>query len=380
MLPWDLRTLGGNYAAQTVSSGGGSSSVIVSIEQGSKSMAATVGIAAYSLNQSVTAANTLVVYQGVINNGAEFNLGRTGTRVTLTDGNTVTINRDNVSTDAVTAYFSIIQFASSVVNSIQYGIVTIPTSGTSATTTLGTVGANSFVMYLGSSSANGTQTITSMNIGLSLVTSTGVVTATCSAQPTSNSVVVSFVVVDLNTTAVSAVQTPTPLTSTANSATDTATGLTSVDTNNTILINAGTVSASTSDSGSYFYGNIASSTSVTFTRNASAGTGSRTHYYSLVTFASGVLNGAVQRPGPINLSSASSGTASITTLAGYSATPSSNKSFVNWTGFNGTATTNDYQEYTHPYLTLTNATTVTAGTSAAGLNTVSIGFEAINFT
>jgi hypothetical protein len=356
----------GDYAAQTVKGATGSS-VIKMIQQGSITIAAASLTNTYTISPAITTlGNAILLYNGRNGSGANTDYGRIATRIAITNTTTITATRENSTTDSATVDFTIVEFASGV-NSIQAGTISIATSGTSNTATLGTgVGSNAFVIWQGASYSNGTDGDAITNAGLSLNTGTGVVTAT-TGQTRSAILNVGYMVADLGSTIVNSIAASPGTAHTAASATDTDTISGISTTGNSLLIYGGESITSTGDVNVAEYASsLTNSTTVTLTRNSSAGTASRTHFFTAVQFAAAALNGSVQR-GTVALSSQTSNTATITSV-------NTAKSFVNWGNFlSGAGNIAVLQ----PTLVLTNGTTVTAATNSTGSPTV--GYEVIQF-
>lgn len=352
-----LTGAGGKFKAST-----SSASVIQSIQTATITMAAGSGSGTATIS-AVDTAKTIVIWNGVNTNSASTaNYARVAVRLAVTNSTTITATREATSTDSVTVAFTVVEFASGV-NSIQSGTIAITATNTSNTATVSAVGANAFVLWLGSSVAKGGMTATGILSSVELTDST-TVTARCTSNAT-NTTTVAYMVVDLDTTIVSGVQ-QRSFSSTAASATDTDT-ITSLSTTETLLFYNGMVRAGTVDVDLIAYHQVLTNgTTVTETRSNNSSTTSRTHKYTAVTFAAAALNASVQR-GTIALSAATSNTATISSV-------DTSKSFVNWGNFlSATGNANTVQ----PSLTLTNATTVTAAVNSAGSPTVS--YEVIEF-
>lgn len=340
-----------------------STSVIKSIQSGTVTIGASSASGTATIT-SVTTANAILLWNGETTSNASTSLySGVSATIALTNATTVTATRGNLIADTVTVSFTVIEFASGV-NSIQSGSITIAAGGTSNTATISAVGANAFVLWLGASNVGGG--LLYSNIGTSVVlTNSTTVTANCQTGLASNTIV-GYMVVDLDSTIVTSVQ-QRALTGTAAAGSETDT-ITSVTTGNTLLFYNGTVRLSGAVDVDFFSWTqvLTNATTVTFTRTNTASTISRTHYYTVVQFAAGALNGNVQR-GTIALSAQTSNTATISSVT-------TTKSFVNWGAFLS-ATGN--ADVVQPALTLTNGTTVTASVNSAGSPTVS--YEVIQF-
>lgn len=323
-------------------------SVIQSVQTGT----ITISAAASSNTATITSVDTtksILIYEGrQPTSTGSANNNRSATRIALTNATTVTATRGNTN-DAVTVAFTVIEFASGV-NSIQSGTIAIAGAATSNTATISAVGANAFMLWLGGSTAVTALQWTNCESSVELTNST-TVTARCQ---TNDAMTVGYMVVDLDTTIVSAKE-QRAVTNTSGNASFTDT-ITSVDTTKTLLFYNGAIVPATSSTVTSFACTtvLTNATTVTVTR-VGTNTGSQTINYTAVTFAGAALNSSVQR-GTITLSAQTSNTATITSI-------NTAKSFVNYGNFRVTAA-NDNTDI--PTLALTNATTVTAAVNSAG--------------
>lgn len=356
----------GVFAGRGALDGGvASTSVIQSITPGSCTIGASATTCTFTGLPTVNTSKTLLIWNGKNPNGADTNYKAYATRITLTNSTTVTATRENAAATTVTVYFTAIEFASGV-NSIQYDSIAIAATTTSNTKALTnpTIGANSFIVWLGDSTAT-TVLDSATDTGVSVNTGTGVVTATLGLTNATNATNVNYVVADLDTTIVSAIQQGSS-TASGGATAETAT-ISSVTTTGTIIIYGGVIYATSSDvANSEFTQVLTNATTITYTRSG-GGAGSRTHYYTTVTFAAAALNSNIQR-GTIALSAATSNTAAI------SPTIVTAKSFANWGNFlSATGNAN----ITQPNLVLTSSSVVTAAVNSAGSPTVS--YEIVEF-
>lgn len=348
-----------NASASSTFTTDAQSGVIQSIQKGT----ITIGAAASSNTATITSVDTtksILIYEGrQPTSTGSANNNRSAARIALTNATTVTATRQNTN-DAVTVAFTVIEFASGV-NSIQSGTIAIAGAGTSNTATISAVGATAFVLWLGGSTAITALNWTSTESSVELTNST-TVTARCQAN---EQMTVGYMVVDLDSTIVTAVQ-QRAVTNTSGSAAFTDT-ITSLDTTKTLLFYNGAIVPGTNSTVTSFACTVVltNATTVTVTR-VGTNAGSQTINYTAVTFAGTALNGGVQR-GTIALSSQTSNTATITSV-------DMTKSFVNWGNFKCTAA-NDNTDI--PTLALTDATTVTASVNSAGSPTAS--YEVLQF-
>lgn len=356
--------------------GGGSSSVIQSIQPFTVTVNSGSTTASTPLGLSVNTSNSMVLWNGqTTTNASTAQDSRVDCIVQLTGASTVTITRGNSSGDSVTVYGTIVEFVSSVVNSIQKGVITIGAgAGATGTQTLGTsVGSTAFVVYNGvyNTTTVGTP---ALEASVQLNTSTGVVTATVTSSG-SAAQNVAFCVVDLTSAAVTAVQ-QVGNASTSSATTDNDT-VTSVNTSQTTVMFGGYNTVGSSAFASWYRSALTSSTNVAKTR-VGTGTQSRTVCYTLVSWASSALStNAVQRTGSIALSSATSATGTVTNNVNNSSGGAA-KAFVNYTGFSSSS---GNPNVIMPGLTLdvgSAVNTVTAHVNTAGSPTIGV-VEVVEF-
>lgn len=339
---------------------GAPSSVIQSIQQG------TITIAAGTLSNtatisSVNTANSILIWDGTkTDTPSPTTTQRWITRIALTNGTTVTATREASSgTVVVTVGFTVIEFASGV-NSIQSGTIAMTAAETSQTATISAVGANAFVLLLGATTA-----VT----GLNWVSTQGSVVLTNSTTVTANCILTSaltvgYMVVDLDSTIVSAVR-PGSVTDASANASYTGT-ITSVDTTRSALFYNGLIGAlvSSTVATAGITHELTNGTTVTLTRSNTTTT-SRTSYYTVVEFQAAVIQ-SVQR-GTIVQAAATSNTATVSSV-------NTAKAFVNWGSLRAASANADTVA---SMLALTDATTVTASTLAAGSPTTA--YEVVEF-
>ena len=121
--------------------------VAITIASGSTSNTATIS--------SVTTSNAILLFNG--NTTTQTTDYSSGTaRIELTNGTTVTAYRGASNSDTVTIYGTVIEFNTGYLNSVQSGTVALSTSQTTNTATISTVGANAFVIWLGTAMATST--------------------------------------------------------------------------------------------------------------------------------------------------------------------------------------------------------------------------------
>lgn len=293
----------------------------ITIASGSTSNTATIS--------SVTTANTWLKYDGVTATSTS-NVQSVATRITLTNSTTVTATRGASNSDAVTVYFSVVEFSSGV-NSIQYGTVAVSAAQTSNTATISSVGATSFVGWLGSSSATSQTSYSRVATSVDLTNST---TVTGHIGLTTSAMTIGFVVVDLSSDIVSSVQQKTTTdTSNTTSWTDSITAV--VPEHTLIQYNGSTISTGTGCNQTCQNVLLTSSTQVTISIAAGSAT-SKSIYYTVIEFSAGALNGSVQRASRTIGSGASSDVYTISNV-------DTGKSIVNMAGFRGNGNLNTTQ-------------------------------------
>ena len=333
--------------------------VAITIASGSTSNTATIS--------SVTTSNAILLFNG--NTTTQTTNYSSGTaRIELTNGTTVTAYRGASNSDTVTIYGTVIEFNTGYLNSVQSGTVALSTSQTTNTATISTVGANAFVIWLGTAMA------TSQTGGTRAATSavlTNSTTVTCAQSLTGTAMTVGYMVVDPTASLVSAIQQVSYNTGTTNNTSYTRV-ITSVDTTKAILIDNGStiITTSTVKDEVDHTKVITNATTVTMTRGDGGAAEARTVNFTVVTFAAGILNSGIQR-GAIALSASTTNTATITSV-------NASLSAVNYNGnIEAAANAGPYDHY--QALRLTNATTVTGSINTAA-NAASIAFEVIEFS
>lgn len=344
-------------------------SVIKSIQQ----FSITIGVLATTNTATitaVTAANAMIIYGGMTSTTTALSVYvEVFTGLTLTNGTTVTATRGIGTAGALTIQGTVVEFASDV-NSIQYGTISIAATALSNTSTLGTtVGSNAFVIFLGEAvTGTATNNFTQYTAGVTLTNSTTVTANVGTVVPSGTTVTVYYCVVDLDSTIIASIQQRT-FTSTSGSLSYTDT-ITSASTTASLIIWGGHTFATGAGSiqASNHYVQMTNATTTTFTGGSTAGT-SRTHYYTVVTFQSAVLNGSIRR-GTAAMAAASSGSSSL----GTTVTPA--VSFANWNNYDSTSST---PATVMPTLALdSGGAKVNVALNTAGTTTV--GWEVIQFT
>jgi|ERR1700742_4322837 len=122
------------------------STAVVSVQTGTIAVTGTSGTATIS---TVNTARSAVIFGGEIDSQTAQQYGRVVGSLTLTNNTTVMCTREAASGTLTVRYF-VIEFSSSVINSIQQTNITIPISSSSATATISNVNtANCLLLYGG---------------------------------------------------------------------------------------------------------------------------------------------------------------------------------------------------------------------------------------
>lgn len=338
-------------------------SVIKMIQQGTITIASGAASGTYTISPTITdTSKAILVWNGI--NTANSTTGldtRDAVRIAITNSSTITATRGASPAFALTVNFTIVEFVSGV-NSIQAGTISIASgSGSTNTATISAVGANAFVIYQGFSlpSTLGS-TVPLASVALTNPTTvTATVWASASVTQT-----VGYMVVDLDTTIVSAIeQKAVSMTSANASDTDT---ITSVTTGNTLLMWGGMTSQAAVATTGQYSTYLGAATTVTKTRVGIVAT-ARVVNYTVVSLNPSALNGSVQRSSTFALASQASNTAAISSV-------DTTKSFVNWSGFSAAA---GNPNVTVPAISLSGATSVQGTLSSSGSATVP--FEVVQF-
>lgn len=280
-------------------------------------------------------------------------------RIELTNATTVTAYRNSSSaTETVVARGCVVDATSSLVASVQSGVVTLGSASSSATDTIASTNASNTVIHL----LGFTGTQTSLNLTtLEPVVSLSGTTVTVSRQSSSSIVTVGYVVIEFNGAALqSATQSYSK--SWTNSGTSTTQALTSVDPDNTLLFFCGSYANS---SGSEAKGAqrvaLTNATTATITTNTAGVLTCRCNF-GVVEFIPGVLNGPVQR-GSTTLTASASNSSSISSVTVGMA-------LVSFQHFNATQISADISN-AYNNVELTNATTVTTSRNGTSGNVLS---------
>ena len=331
----------------------------------------TVTIAASSATgtatiTSVPTGTSFLVWVGLNSDAADADSGPNLAYLELTNSTTITATRGNSAANALTVDCYVIESSVHLIDSIQTGVTTIALSNTSAGTTVTSVDlTRSVACYLGNTSSRASSTFFSSDKGVVSLTAATTVTAARGFGSGTQTVDVSWQVIEFKAEVVAALSQETINISGTNTV-DTHT-ITSVDLDNTITFWGGQASTSGNWATSSTNAEITGATTITLTRTSTA---SATRYIRLATvqFIAGVLN-SVQRGLADIVSTASTDDVTITAVT-------SAQTVVAQTGFSeGSGTT-----FSH-ILSITdlNTTTVVRSTRNGTTGAVGPGFEVWEF-
>ena len=313
---------------------------------------------------SVNAANAFILLQGDRTTEAA-SMASARARAALTNGTTVTVTRNTAASSTVTVQGLVIELTAAALNSsVQTG--TIALSGVSSNTaTISAVGANAFVVHLGQ--ITNSTSATNVYTASALIELTNSTTVTARRGASADATTVGYAVIDpvAGTAFLNSAPQPRSVTRADASATFTDT-ISSVSTSNTLLIRNGFFTSSSTRATGLYALQLTGATSVTMTRNAAGASTSRTIAYTVLEFASGVLNSAIQR-GATSLSA----TPTDSTISPISTSWGG----VNHTGLYSGTTNTDSMFATVKQL---DATTIRAECDAASVSNT-VGWEAFEF-
>lgn len=330
----------------------------------------TVTIASSSLTGtasiSALTGTGILLYQGCTTSAVASN-GQAYARIALS-GTTITATRGVSSTTTITCSFDVIDATSNLVTSVQTGTITM-TAGTGVTSTISSVTTtHSSVFYEGMS-----QTLTTQHFDLNtyVVTLTNATTVTGTLiNGGSGTTIGGYQVVQWAAGALNSSTQQFIKTWTDTSGSTTTQAITSVNVNNSMVVFGGGGSPS-GDTNVREQPTIilTSATVVTITIGDTGDGNTQQEDFTVVEFASGVLQQNAQR-GTTVLSTATSATSTITSSATAS-------SALNYNGFLSSNTVNTTHATLLPSESLTAATTVTANLNIAGSATTA--WEVLNF-
>lgn len=287
----------------------------------------------------------------------------TQARVEFTNSTTLTLIRNTASSVTVKAKIMVIDATDSLVDSVQYGTISLAaaTSNTAAITPVDAT--RSIPVYLGMTTDTGSQSAGRQN-GRVTLTDEDTITGNTSNAITGT---LGFMIIDWADASVTSVQNIVTTLTSANTS-DAAT-ISSVDVNRSLVFNGGQSGALSSSPDLCYTSQLTGPTALTHTRGGTAVT-SRTVNRSVVQFATGVLDGNVQR-GTIDLTGVTNNNATISDIGTAKGAVVSN----GWR----TSTVSAQPTLTFASLTRTNGTTPTASINGAA-NTTVAAYEAAKFT
>lgn len=346
------------FGAFTLDSGN-----IKSIQQ----VAITIGTGATSNTATISAVDTsksVIIWNGFNTDHTGSSAAEVFTRIALTNATTVTASRNTSSGSfSVIVRATVVEFTSSMVNSVQAGTIAFNTSQTSNTATITSVNTSyATVLWLG---AITDYTSNSANTVLSSVQLTNATTVTANRNTAGGTnMTVGYMVVEFQAAVIQSIQPrAVTLATNATSSTDT---ISSVSTGNTLLLHNGSTAVSANWANAFYYTSLAGSTSVTLARTGTSST-SRTIYYTVLEFVSGVLN-SLQRS-----TTAISGTSADTTITGVNTA----KTLCNWCGQHTLNTASQYQNI-FATAKLLDATTVRGEKNSTSTSSTA-SWEAVEF-
>lgn len=285
----------------------------------------------------------------------------------LTNGTTVTAVRQGTPTSQVIVTGCVIECTSSLLTSVQRGLITIASGTSSNTATVSSVNANSSLVNSLYYNTNDSTLVPNTQYPRLSISGT-TVTAQTNANTTSD-LIVSYQVIEFNPSALNSnVQTWSASFSGGTSSTTT---ISNVDVNNSFIFLAGsTTDVSTANSNTTLHRTaLTNGTTVTFTTDGA--TGNEVVNGSIVEFAAGVLKSSVQR-GSITVNGVTSNTATLSTAV------TTTTSMIGWQGFTTSNTATLNRQYTN--IALTDSTTVTATKQTATAGGVLVGYAVAEFS
>lgn len=338
------------------------SSYIVSIQ----TFSITIASGSTSNTATISSVNTgrSVIFFGGSEGTDGTNTQRDFGHCTLTDATTVTATRGQGTSSTCTVKGTVVEFTSSAVNvSAQYGTIALGAGVTSNTATISSVNTSfATVFFLGESTTGGAHS-TSFPANVELTNST---TVTAARVGSSNTVTVSYCVIEFTSTVIQSIEhKSSTISNTSTTATDTITAVTLANT----FINYGSqTSAVSGPNATWSSLALTSTTQITFTREGTT-TGNRIHKYDIVEFKPGILNS--NQVGTTTLTGATSNTTTITSV-------NTSKSVLCRNGWRTTVSSTTSIDDIAGDSVLTNATTVTTARAGSGSNYTS-GWQVLEF-
>jgi hypothetical protein len=321
----------------------------------------TVGTATIS---SIDTTKTFLIYLGS-NNDSNNGGNVTRARVTLTNATTVTATRNTLSAgQSVIVNVVIVECDSNLIDSVEYGSVSISASTTGTATISSVTTTRSVAIPLGFTTTSTSTSPADWHAAVTLTNSTTVTAnVTNSVTDTVNFVVVQFKAAALqsNVQQVSDAYTSTSLTDTKT--------ITGVTANNSMIVWGGHIQSQNNFVDSFYTATLTNGTTVTLTRGGT-GAGSRTPYYTVVEFITGVFVSNPQR-GTVAMNNVTSNTATISAVG--------SKAVCNFQGYSTTGSATNTSASINSRAILTNSTTVTGNKSVAGSILATVGYEVLDF-
>lgn len=286
-------------------------------------------------------------------------------RVILTNGTTITANRDTSASTTITVYITVVEFTSAAMATpVQYGSITMNSVATNTATISAVTLNNAAIMYLGQQ-YSGTTFGSNAYSSIELTNST---TVTTSRDNSGGTVIINFCVVNFNPAILnSSVQRRSVTLSTnGTSINDT---ITSVATGQTMLWYGGFQSGVSGSNSAIMRLSLTNGTTVNLARSGTS-TSTRIYKYCVVEFTSAVIQ-SIQR-GTIAVNSTTSNTATVSSV-------NTAKAWVTELNFSTDNSSSTTLSSVYGSLALTNATTVTARRDTAGVINQTLSYEVIEF-
>lgn len=320
---------------------------------------------------SVSTTRTLALFNGVVNTNTVGLTANDAYRVELTNATTVTAYR-NTASGSATVYVTVVEFGSSLVDSVQQGTIALSTAQTSNTATISSVTTSRSAVYLQGQTNTDALLYSMRRVAYVRLTNSTTVTATRNQTGTTSSVV-GFAVIQFASAVIQSVQ-ETVLTSITATSAETFTLSTVVAGANTLNLYGGVTSANANWVNSWAglgLGTNPTTASGTLTRSG-VSIASRTTVVTTVEFVPGILNARHFGNSTLNaigLAGTTSATRTITAV-------DTAKSFVNQIGQTPIVNANPAQAT--GAIELTNSTTITAVKNTS-TNAAEPGYEVLEF-
>ncbi len=355
----------GFWSAPPSGGGGGSGGYINSVQH----VSITIPTGAVSATATISSVGS---YAFIVSSGSQTSAVSNTiygyARVELTNSTTITAYRNSsTALYTVTVKCCVVDATSSLIASVQTGVVTIGASSTTGTATISSTNSSYTVLHcLGCTSTQSTLSYGALEPLLSYSGTTLTATRYTSA---SNTVDVGYVVIEFQSAACNqAVQGYQK--SWTNTSTSTTQSITSVDPNKTMLFHAGNTGNVTNNGAAVKqHAVLTNGTTVTITTNSASSIACLYNFY-VVEFASGVLNSNVQR-GTTAMSAVNSNTSTISSVTTAMSVMNSMQFITSQTSTNMPGILCN--------AVLTNSTTVTANRHGTSGNST-ISWEVVEFS